>query len=207
MAVTYDVVFDVSQRIPQLGIGIVAAIALAIVIVVGLLDVETLIVGWPIVFGLGAVLLVLQWLVVDAWPYAVAAAVLVVVVVLVGQSDAIREAPPGKLPRGSRRTMMGTALLLLVAFLGLPMVSAIDLQRRLNEGQATVLEGPVSFEGFVKTECMTVSGYRYCYSETTVTPGYNRMRYLAGALESGMQVRASVIDDLIVRLEIASSPK
>ena len=117
MAVTYDVVFDVSQRIPQLGIGIVAAIALAIVIVVGLLDVDTLIVGWPIVFGLGAVLLVLQWLVVDAWPYAVAAAILVVVVVLVGQSDAIKEAPPGKLPRGTRRTMMGTALLLLAAFL------------------------------------------------------------------------------------------
>lgn len=205
MAVTYDVVFDVSQRIPQLGIGMVAAIALAIVIVVGLLDVESLIVGWPIVFGLGAVLLVLQWLVVDAWPYAVAAAILVIVVVIAGQSEAVQEAPPGKLPRGSRRTMMGTAFLLLVAFLGLPMVSAIDLQRRLNEGQATVLEGPVSFEGFVKTECMTVSGYRYCYSETTVTPGYNRMRYLVGALESGTQVRASVIDDLIVRLEVASA--
>ena len=68
------------------------------------------------------------------------------------------------------------------------MVSAIDLQRRLNEGQATVLEGPVSFEGFGKTECMTVSGYRSCYSDMEVTPGYNRMRYLVGALKWGMQV-------------------
>ena len=52
---------------------------------------------------------------------------------------------------------------------------------------------------------MTVEGHKYCYGEAEVTPGYNRMRYLVGAIESGTEVRISVIDDLIVRVEVAGA--
>ena len=202
---TYEVAFDVSQRIPQLGIGIVAAVALAIDFIVGLLDFDLLPPRWSIVFGLGALLLVLQWLVVGAWPYALAAIVFVSAVVVAARSNALRAASRRRLPPGTRRMVIGTFMLILVAGQGLPMVSAINLVRELGEGRAAVYEGPVTIEGFGKTECMTVSTYRYCYSEAVVTPGYNRMRYLFGALESGMLVRVSVIDDLIVRLEVSST--
>lgn len=203
---TYDVVFDVSQRIPQLGVGIVAAAALALVGAIAMFRIDLVLARWPIIVGVGGGLLILQWLIVDAWPYAVAATILLTVVVVLSQSDAIKEAPPGPLPRGSRRTMLGTILLVLVAFFGLPMVSAIDLARRLDAGETTVLQGPISFQSFGKTECLTVDHSKYCYSEAEVTPGYNRRQYLVGAIADNTQVRISVIDDLIVRLEVAASP-
>jgi len=127
----------------------------------------------------------------------------VAAVVAIGRSDAVTEAPPGPLPRGSRRTMIGVGMLGLTAFVGLPMVSAIDLTRRLAAGEAAVYEGPVTFESLGKTECLTVAGYRDCYGEAEVIPGWNRQRYLVGGLDSGAQLRISVLDDMIVRLELA----
>jgi hypothetical protein len=67
-----------------------------------------------------------------------------------------------------------------------------------------ILEGTVTVESFVKTECLVVADQRFCYSDSGVSPGYNRRQYFIGALESGSQVRLSIIDDLIVRLEVAA---
>ena len=198
---TYEVVFDVWQRLPQLALGVVAALGLLVVIGAGLWNFDALVPRWPLVLGLGTTCLFLQWLIVGEWPYVVAGSV--AIGIMVGLARAPR-APADKLPVGSRRLIVGLFMLVIAAFQGLPMVAAIDLDRRLMDGEAQIVEGPVRFGPFGgKAECLNVDGQRFCYSEWIVTAGYNRPRYLIGALRDGDQVRLSVIDGLIVRWEVA----
>jgi hypothetical protein len=200
---TYEVVFDVWQRLPQLAIGVVAAVALVLVVGAGLLwDIDDLIRWWRPVFGLGATCLCLQWLVVGEWPYVLVTAIVIGIMVVLARAP---RSPADTLPQGSRRLLVGVFMLVLAAFQGLPMTAAIDLDRRLMDGQAEVVEGPVRIEGFVKSECLLVDGQRFCYSQWEISPGYNRVRYLFGALQDGTHVRLSVIDGMIVRLEVAST--
>jgi hypothetical protein len=198
---TYEVVFDVWQRLPQLALGVVAALALLVVIGAGLWNVDALFPRWPLVLGLGTTCLFLQWLIVGEWPYVLAGSVVIGIVVALARAP---RAPADNLPLGSLRLIVGLFMLVLAAFQGMPMIAAIDLDRRLMDGEAQIVEGPVSFVPFGgKTECLIVDGQRFCYSETEVSAGYNRQRYLVGALRDGDQVRLSVIDGLIVRLEVA----
>jgi hypothetical protein len=198
---TYEVVFDIWQRLPQLAIGAVAAVALVVVIGLGLLwDIDDLIGRWRPVFGLGAACLCLEWLVVGEWPFALFEALVIGVMIVLARAP---RSKADKLPPGSRRLIIGVFMLVFATGQGLPMIAAIDLERRLMDGQALVVEGPVTIEGFGKTECLSVAGQRFCYSEATVTPGYNRQRYLIGGLQNGAQVRLSILDGMIVRLEVA----
>ena len=202
---TYAVVFDVSQRIPQFAIGILAALAIAGFAIGAVVDVAATAARWPVAVVGGAVLLIVQWLAVDAWPYALGVAAVLGVVLALSQTDAVTEAPPGPLPRGARRLVVGCLLLGLAVFQGLPMVAAIDLARRLDAGEATVVEGPIAFQYFGKTECLTVEAYRSCYGEAEVTPGWNRQHYAVGGIDAGAQVRIAVLDGLIVRVEVATA--
>jgi hypothetical protein len=198
---TYEVVFDVWQRLPQLALGVVAALALPIVICAGLWNFDALVPRWPLVLGLGTTCLFLQWLIVGEWPYVLAGSVVIGIMVALARAP---RAPAEKLPVGSRRLVVGLFMLVFAAFQGLPMIAAIDLSRRLIDGEAQIIEGPVRFVPFGgKTECLIVDGQRFCYSEWEVTAGYNRQRFLIGALRDGDRVRLSVIDGLIVRLEAA----
>jgi hypothetical protein len=198
---TYEVVFDVWQRLPQLALGVVAALALLVVIGAGLRNIDALLARWPLVLGLGTSCLFLQWLIVGEWPYVLAGSVVIGILIALARAP---RAPADKLPLGSRRLIVGLFMLVFAAFQGLPMIAAIDLDRRLMDGEAQIVEGPVRFVPFGgKTECLIVDGQRFCYSEAEVTSGYNRQRYLIGALRDGDQVRLSVIDGLIVRLEVA----
>ena len=197
---TYEVVFDVWQRLPQLALGVVAALALLVVIGAGLWNIDALLPRWPLVLGLGTTCLFLQWLVVGEWPYVLAGSIVIGIMVALAR---VPRAPADKLPLGSRRLIVGLCMLVFAALQGLSMIAAIDLDRRLIDGQAQVVEGPIRFTSGGKTECFTVEGQHFCYSETEVTAGYNRQRYLIGALRDGDQVRLSVIDGLIVRLEVA----
>jgi hypothetical protein len=126
------------------------------------------------------------------------------VVVVLSQTDAVAEAPPGPQPRGTRRMLVGIAVLGLTAFEGLPMFAAVDLARRLDAGEASVYVGPVAFEYVGKTECLTVEAHKWCYGEAEVTPGWNRQHYVVGGIDPGADVRISVLDDLIVRVEVAT---
>lgn len=200
---TYQVVFDVWQRLPQLWLGVVAAIALAIAVGAGILDAKALVKRWSLVFGLGATCVLLQLLVAGEWPFLLAGAILIGFIVVVGRSDLARTGEANELPPGTRRLIIGMVMLVFAAFQGLPMVAAIDLNRRLVAGQATIVEGPATFDGYgSKTECLSVDDQRFCYSESEVSAGYNRRRYLIGALETGQYLRLSILDGLIVRLEV-----
>jgi hypothetical protein len=201
---TYETVFDVSQRLPQLALGVVAAVALVMVLLAAFLDVDGALRRGRVVLGLGAILLAIQWFVVGEWPFVVALVVVTGVIVLLeraGDPDApaTRRWIPGAGP-----LLVGVFALILSTFQGLPMVAAIGLSNRLAAGDASVVEGPVTIKSFGKTECLTVETQRFCYSEAEVTPGYNRRQYLFGGLATGSYVRLSVIDGLIVRLEVRS---
>ena len=201
---TYVTVFDVSQRIPQFAIGIVAVAVMFGLLLAAAVNLTGTAARWPIALFGGGALLIVQWLAVEAWPYALATAVVLAVVVVLSQTDAVVDAEPGPQPRGTRRTLVGIAMLGLTAFEGLPMSAAIDLARRLDAGEATVYAGPVAFEYFGKTECLTVDAQKWCYGEGEVTPGWNRQHYAVGGIDDGADVRISVLDGLIVRVEVAT---
>ena len=101
--------------------------------------------------------------------------------------------------------MAGTFGLIYAVFVGLPMFAAVGLERELLAGEAAIVEGPVLVEAQGKQECLVVDAQRFCYSNATVQPGYNRVRtILGGPFDTGDQVRLSVIGDQIVRIEVAA---
>ena len=204
---TYQVLFDVSQRLPQLAVGIVAMVGLVVVTVAGLFDVEILLGRWALVLGFGAACVGLEWLVTGEWPYILAGAIVIWVVVALDRAGGSATDRPGRTPPGAASLIAGVVLLILAVGQGLPMVAAIDLQRRLAAGEATIIEGPATVEDAGKEECLVVDGQRFCYSESTVSPGYNRRRYIDGPLHTGLQLRLSVLDGLIVRLEVGSEAR
>ena len=97
---TYDVVFDMSQRLPQFAIGIVAAVVLAVVIAAGLWDSDAVPDWWALVLLIGGTCVGLQFLIAGEWPYLVAGAGVVAVVI------ALERAGPGMKSRRSLRTRL-----------------------------------------------------------------------------------------------------
>jgi len=201
---TYAVLFDVSERLPQLAVGIVAALALAVVVAAGLWDSDAVLARWALVLGAGAACAALQFAIGGLWPYLLGGAAVVGIVIALERAGPGTSVRSRRLPPGAASFLVGFFLLILAAFEGLPMVATIDLERRLASGQATIVEGPVTVESFGKTECLAVAGQRFCYSEAAVSPGYNRRQTIFPELVTGMPVRLSIIDGLIVRLEVGS---
>jgi hypothetical protein len=211
----YRVVFDVSERLPQLAVGAVATVVLIVVIAVGLRNADLVLARWPVVLGLGAGLLGSTWLIGGLWAYTLAVAVVAAVVValeLAGRpaeddgSDSYEPPPPGRQPPGFIGLIVGLFALVLAAGIGLPMIAAFDLQRKLLDGQALVVEGPVMVEEHGKSECLVVDAERFCYSDGGNTPGWNRRRTIVGGpFDTGDQVRLSIVGGQIVRIEVAST--
>jgi hypothetical protein len=201
----YQVVFDVSQRLPQLAIGVVAAIVLVVVIAGGLWDSDAVFERWAVILSVGATCVALQLLIGGQWPCLLGGAVVIVTVLALERAGHAGTGRVSKLPPGSAAFVLGFFALVFASFQGLAMIPAIDLNNRLIAGEATIVEGTVIIESFVKTECLAVANRTFCYSESAISPGYNRRQYLFGALESGTQVRLSILDELIVRLEVAGS--
>jgi hypothetical protein len=211
----YRVVFDVSERLPQLAVGVAATIVLLAIIAIGLLNADVVLARWPVVLGLGAGLLGLTWLIGNLWAYALAVAVVTTVIValeLAGRpaeddgSESYVPPPPRRQPPGLMGMMAGLFALVFAAGIGLSMIGAFDLQRKLLAGQALVVEGPVMIEPGGKTECLVVDAQRFCYSDTHSTPGWNRQRtLLGGPFDTGDQVRLSIVNGQIVRIEVADT--
>jgi hypothetical protein len=213
--VTYRVVFDVSDRIPQIAIGGAALLIFVVAAVTALWDFDALLGRWPLVLMAGSGLLGLEALV-DRQPLILGFALLFGLVVL-GAERTRQTQPPvdlatrrrRPLPPGGAGTMAGSMLLVFATLFGLPMLPALGLTRELSEGRVEVLEGPVTIEFEVsggKNECIAVTGRSFCYSDWLVTPGFNRTRALGGPMRDGLPVRLTLVDDTIVRVEIADGP-
>lgn len=159
---------------------------------------------WAVVFGVGATAVALQLLIGGEWPYLLGGAVVIATVLALERAGRVGTGRASRLPPGAAAFVLGLFSLVFAALQGLALVPAIDLNHRLLAGEASVVEGTVTVESFVKTECLAVADRRVCYSEWGISPGYNRRQYLIGGLESGSQVRLSIIDGLIVRLEVSA---
>jgi hypothetical protein len=207
--VAYEVVFDVSERLPQLAVGVVAAVVLLVVIAGGLWSIDAVLACWLLVLGVGAGLLAIQGLLGHEWPYVLALGVAVAVIVALesaGRPEDDDRPSARRMPHGAGGLGVGAVALVLAAVVGLPMIGAIDLERRLLDGYATVVEGPVTVEDRGESECVVVDAERFCYSDGIVQAGYNRRRTVLGApFTTGDQVRLSIIGDQIVRIEVAAA--
>jgi hypothetical protein len=203
---TYELVFDVADRVPLIALGAAAAVLAVLVILAGLWDVGVLLPAWPLLVGAAVTFVGLE-MVVDKsrsqllflWPVTLAT-------IMEVARDRVPGVPTNRLPRGGAATMFGTFTLVFAALFGLGTFGAIGLSQQLGAGRAEVLEGALTdFYGGngAKTECFTVEERRFCYSDFTVTPGFNRMRDFGGPMQPGLQVRVSAIGGQIVRLEIA----
>lgn len=208
---SYRVVFDVVDRLPDIALGLAALVMLAGVILAGLWQFEELLPRWPLVLTVGAGLFALQ-AIADRRPLVAGGSLLFFAIAaaseLYNRRIAATERSIG-LPLGGTGTAVGTFLLVFAVSFGLPMIPAIGLSRQLTEGQAEVVEGPVTiyFEvGGGKNECISVTDRQFCYSDWVLTPGFNRTRALGGPIHDGLQVRLRVIGDTIVRLEVAEGP-
>lgn len=209
---TYATVFDVSQRLPQVAVGVAAAVALFALAAIALWRGELPLRPWKFVLGLGVGILAVQFLLGGTWPFAIAAVIGGAVLFALEEAgkpdedDDWRDRPrnPRKTPYGLAGLGVGLVMIGVAGFLGLPMVTAVDLERRLLAGEANVVEGPVMIEARGKSECLVVDAQRFCYSPAIVQPGYNIVRTVLGdAFDTGDQVRLSIIGDQIVRIEVA----
>ena len=197
---TYQVVFDIADRVPLIALGTAAAVLALVVIGGGLWDLDVLLPAWPLLVGAAAAFVLLEIAAERStsslpflWPLLLATAI-----------EVARGRLPGidfeRLPRGGAATMFATFTLVFAALSGLGTVGAIGLSQQLAAGRAEILEGPVTdlFTGS-KTECFSVQLRRFCYSDFAIQPGFNHM----GVVRAADQLRVAAIGDQIVRLEIA----
>lgn len=203
---TYRLVFDVAQQIPEIAVGVPAAVLLIGVIAAGLWAFDDLVNAWRLIavatFTLAATLLILAQTRSLLFPVGFAVIAMIPDVL----RDRVEAFSQFKVPRGTVATVSCTFLLVLVAGTGLSKFGAIDLANRLNDGETDVLEGPVTqfYEVPMKNECFTVTDRRFCYSDTVGSPGFNRTRAYGGPINPGLSVRVAAIGNTIVRLEIAT---
>ena len=211
---TYAVVFDVSERLPQLALGVIAAVLVVVLCVAAISLRGGLLPRWPLVLGIGAGVLAAQFLLGQLWAFALAVAVVAGVVIaleLAGRPEDhdwqhVQPRLSRRMPYGQSGLLAGIFALAIAAVLGIPMVGALDLERRLMAGEASVVDGPVMIVAGGKQECLVVDAQRFCYSNAEVQPGWNRVQtVLGGPFGTGDQVRLSIIDDQIVRIEVAAA--
>ncbi len=175
---TYRLVFDVGQQVPEIAIGVAGAVVLIGVIGGGLLAFEATIKAWRTIavaaFVLALALLFLEQSRSLLFPIGFAA-IGTAIDLLRNRVEAFHQLTS---PRGTIATVACAFLLVLVAGVGLSKFGSIDLADRLNAGQAVVLEGPVTdfFEVPTKEECFSVQLHRFCYVDTVASPGFHRIR-------------------------------
>ena len=202
----YQLVFDVADRVPLIALGAAAAVLALAVIAAGLWDVDVLLPAWPLLVTAAVSLVVLE----IAVDHSTSGILFLWPLFLGTIAEVARRLVPDldvkRLPPGGMATMFATFTLIFAALSGLGTFAAIGLSQQLRSGQAEMLEGEVTdFSSGGKTECFTVNARRFCYSDFTVSPGFNRMQDYGGPMEPGLQVRIAAIGDQIVRLEIAAS--
>lgn len=215
---TYHVVFDISERVLDAQIGQVFGLVFWVLLAMLLLPLTRrwIVAGWPVLLAVGALGFGLEiWRTEGGWTglmFGVGApAMAFAASVPAWKGEMIPFVGP--LPRynrpvSARKTVIGMAYVFigLVWVIGNNYGTVPDLVRELNDGQATVLSGPVEdvFSGNAGNECFSVSGQRFCYSAGgSFSPGFHQTAANGGPIHNGLQVRVSAIDGQIVRLEVA----
>ena len=208
---SYRVIFDIADRLPDIALGAAALVVLAGVILAGLWDFDGVIARWPLVLTAGATLAALEAVINRQLVFLVGSLAIFAIIAAAEQYNR-RFPAPGLLkrpPLGGAGTAVGIFLLIYAALTGLTMIPSMWLSRQLAGGQDEVIEGPVTIYLEVdsgKNECISVADRQFCYSDWVITPGFNRTRAMGGPMRNGLQVRLSAIGSTIVRVEVAEEP-
>lgn len=209
---TYVVVFDISERIPEALVAVPAtASCLAIV---GMSTwrrgraalrrsawfwLALAAIGWPFVIGgnLGG----------PTGPLVGAWALLPACVGVLAYFD--RPIPLNTEQRiGSRQfgSVLALVVLGLVALCSCYQWPAFDLQRELAAGRAEVVAGTVhdAHNYNLGYEWFVVEGHTFSYVDSPTSVGFHQVAKNGGPIHDGVQVRVWYIGDVIVRLEVAT---
>jgi hypothetical protein len=206
------VVFDISERFPEAVIGVIAVVGAVAILVLALWQNGRAFLRATSWFWLSAGGIL--WAVFSVHnigvPYGLllggAPSIPALAMAFLAWRDVELRLDEGHHPRArSVSPVVAAALLLLISLGGFQQLSAFDLARRLEAGDATVATGAVQDAqgndgGY---ECFTVGGYRYCYNDGPTSVGFHQTAAYGGPIHNGLQVRVSSIGDVIVRLEIA----
>jgi len=82
-----------------------------------------------------------------------------------------------------------------------------DAQKAYREGRYAVVEGtvehfqPMPYEGHSE-ECFSVKDDRFCYSDYTITAGFNQTASHGGPIREGLPIRIAYNNALILRIDI-----
>jgi hypothetical protein len=204
----YRIIFDVSDRIPDIWFGATALVILIFVLLAGVWDVDGLLARWPLVLAPAAALVAVEGFV-DQLRIIVLGSLLVAVLIAAAERYVVPMPAPNRRKApvpGGGALLVGTFMLIFAAGSGLAKIPAMWLGPQLAQGDANVVEGVVTIDfeaGGGKTECIAVATRRFCYSDYESDPGFNRTRALGGPMRDGLQVRISSIGQTIVRVEVS----
>ena len=209
---TYHAVFEISERLPDAFIGVVALAAAAGILALGLRrDGREALrrVSWFCSAAAGV-----PWMAFEVHDTggqlglllgAIGAGIAGAVAFAAWKDMDLKWSEESRPRFRSVAPLVAVALMLLTGLEGAQQLSAWDLSRQLESGKATVIAGSVQDAhgdsgGY---ECFTVSADRFCYLDGPTSVGFHQAATNGGPIRNGLHVRVSAIGEVIVRLEIA----
>jgi hypothetical protein len=212
----YRVVFDISERIPDalLGVPAVAGLVLTIAVLIRPAWRQAMRRRSGILLAAAA----LPWMAFTVHNIGGQVGILAgasfgvsmiaggaFIVAGLGERVKVVETRRGDLSLGTTALAAAAVAFGLVALGAYQQVPAFGLREQLEEGRASVVEGPVEDHmnfnwGY---ECFTVAGHRFCYDDGPTCIGFHQSRNNGGPIHDGLEVQVTYIGDDIVRLEIA----
>jgi hypothetical protein len=212
---TYSVIFEISQRIPEIALAAPAIPATAVMAVLAVREETRPLLRRTAWFWLGFA--GLEWTVFQAAAigalFGLFFGLLIGLPAIAGAAalftrdpESIAETVAGRPRLGTVGFLFALLLSLVIAICGVGLWSAIGLQQSLAAGDAVVVEGPV--EDAVNPtwgyETFTVDGHTYRYQDSPNYPGFHQTAANWGPIHNGVRVRVWSIGEVIVRLEVAS---
>jgi hypothetical protein len=106
---------------------------------------------------------------------------------------------------GSAALAAGALIFGATAAAALEQSAAFGLQQQLDQGRARVVAGKVEdhLNANFAYECFSVEGQRFCYSDGPTSVGFHQTSQNGGPIRDGLEVRVTFIGNTIVRLEVA----
>jgi hypothetical protein len=212
--VTYHVVFDISQRIPE---AVVAGLAIP-----GLLALiaASLRAGWRAsarrCVWVVLLLVAVDWSVFNSsnlgwgafgleFGFGVGLLLTCAAIGLHRKGPEFAVTSFGGARLGNVGLVLSGAVLALLAFQGAAQWRSVSLLQQLHDGRALVTVGTVTNASNPNwgNESFEVSGRRFDYSDSSSYIGFHQTAANGGPIRNGLQVRVWTIGDVIVRLEIA----
>lgn len=207
---TYHVVFDISSRIPD---GIIGVLALCCLVAVGVLAIRNSGRGvlrrtswiWLLAAGvLGAVFDMRNLGGSEGLLFALVFGGIALVLAIQAARDEEFVLAARSVRARTVAAIVAPALLAFVGLEGVPQLQAWDLSSRLARGETTAETGVVHDHTNPNrgSETFWIGEHEYSYVDSPNYVGFHQTAANGGPIRDGLQVRITSIGDVIVRLEV-----